>query len=116
MDSLVQGRVGLFVRLKGKPGSRAALLDSLHRYMDRIGVEEPGTEAFMLLLDPSDADIVWLHEWFTDEAAQMAHRSSAAFSNLMHEMEALLAGPPAVVQVDPLRVLINDAADLETAP
>ena len=50
---LLTGRVGLFVRLPGLPGSRPALLDALHTYADRLG-EEPGTELFIVSLDPAD--------------------------------------------------------------
>lgn len=110
MDSLLQGRVGLFVRLSAKPGSRAAVLDVLHRYVDRLEVDEPGTEAFMLLLDPDDENLVWLHEWFVDEAAQSAHQSSPAFAELMSELPQHLVSQPAVLRVDPLRVHLNPQA------
>ena len=45
---------------------RAAALDVLNRYVDDLD-QEPGTEAFLVCVDPDDADVVWLYEWFRDE-------------------------------------------------
>ncbi len=103
MSALLPGRVGMFVRLVAQPGARAGLLDALHRYMDELDAEQ-GTEAFLVALDPDEEDIVWLFEWFTDEPAMEAHRSTAAFDVMMRELAGVLAAPPALVRIDPLRV------------
>jgi quinol monooxygenase YgiN len=100
---LVNGRVGLFVRLPGLPGSRAALLDALHSYADRLG-DEPGTEMFVISTDPADPDVVWLNEWFRDEAALEAHRHAPAFGDLLGIMPGLLASPAGILRIDPLRL------------
>jgi quinol monooxygenase YgiN len=100
---LVTGRVGLFVRLPGLPGSRPALLDALHTYADRLD-EEPGTELFIVSLDPADPDVVWLNEWFRDEEALEAHRSAPAFADLLTTMPDLLNGPAGILRIDPLRL------------
>lgn len=96
-------RVGLMVRLAARPGGRAGLLDAVNRFADDLR-SSPGTEAFVVSLDPSDEDVVWLHEWFVDEAALDAHRGTDAFARLMTEMPALLADSPALMRIDPLRV------------
>jgi quinol monooxygenase YgiN len=106
VSALLPGRVGLFVRLVCRPGGRPGILDILNRYADRLG-EEPGTEAFLICLDPDDADIVWLYEWFQNPAALEAHRAAAAFVDMMTEMPDLLASPPALIRVDPLRANIQ---------
>ena len=100
---LVTGRVGLFVRLPGLPGSRPAVLDALHTYADRL-TEEPGTELFTVSIDPNDQDVVWLHEWFRDEEAVEAHRAAPAFAELLTAMSELINGPAGILRIDPLRL------------
>jgi quinol monooxygenase YgiN len=97
VQALLAGRRALLVRLTCEPGRRPALLDMLNTYADGLS-EEPGTELFVVSLDPDDDTIVWLYEMFKDEDAETAHRSSAGFAAMMHEMPALigsLAGHPA---------------------
>ncbi len=101
--ALLPGRVGLFVRLAAHPGGRTGLLDALNRYADEIAAE-PNTEAFVIALDPEDEDIVWLYEWFTDEAALEAHRLSEPFTELVTAIPDMLAAPPGLLRIDPLRV------------
>lgn len=114
INSLLPGRVGLFVRLAAHPGGRPGLLDALNRYVDQIG-GEPTTEAFVIALDPDDEDVVWVYEWFTNEEALDQHRSSSAFAELVGEIPDLLAAPPGLLRIDPLRLhlqsaVLNDAA------
>jgi quinol monooxygenase YgiN len=103
VGALLPGRVGLFVRLICKQGGRAAVLDAVNRYMDDL-TAEPGTEVFVLAVDPDEADVVWLYEWFRDDEALQAHRSSEPFHALMRELPAGLGAPPAMIRIDPLRV------------
>lgn len=103
VGALLPGRVGLFVRLVSQPGLRTPVLATLHSYIDRLG-EEPGTEAFLVCLDPDDSQVVWLYEWFRDADALGAHRESDAFAAMMAELPRYLATPPALVRVDPLRL------------
>ncbi len=60
-------------------------------------------------LDPDDDSVVWLHEWFTDDAAYTAHRESAPFALLMAEMPTHLADGPGVLRLDPLRLHLSAA-------
>lgn len=103
MDALLVGRIGLLVRIQSHPGKRLALLDTLNDYCENLD-QEPGTEAFMIALDPGDEDVIWLYEWFTDQEALDAHRSSDAFADLMQRMPELIAVPPGVLPINPLRV------------
>ena len=105
-QALLPGRMGMLVRLQAAPGSRAALLDVLNRYTDGLA-EEPGTEMFIVHLDPDDTDIVWLYEIFHDAQAQVAHRAAEGFAALMSELPELLASPPGILRMDPLRVSIQ---------
>lgn len=101
--ALLPGRVGLFVRLASNPGGRPGLLDALNRYADQLS-DEPNTELFVIGIDPEDPDVVWLYEWFNDEAALEAHRHSDHFAELVNEIPHLLAAPPGLLRVDPLRL------------
>lgn len=103
MDTLLAGRVGLFVRLMARPGARAGLLDALHDYTEQLAAE-PGTEVFLIALDPDDHDVVWLYEWFQSDTALEEHRATASFASLMERLPDLLASPPGLLRIDPLRL------------
>jgi len=108
VGALLPGRVGLFVRLVCRAGGRTAALDAMNRYMDALA-GEPGTEAFIVCVDPEAEDVLWLYEWFTDHDALDAHRSSPSFHTMMAELPAALAAPPALIRVDPLRIHLTRA-------
>jgi quinol monooxygenase YgiN len=95
------------VRLTSHAGQRAALLDLLNSYTDGLA-EEPGTEIFVVSVDPENDAIVWLYEIFRDVDAENAHRASDGFAMLMAKMPPLLDGPPAVLRMDPLRISMQE--------
>jgi quinol monooxygenase YgiN len=106
---LLPDRLGLVVRLQARPGARPAVLDALHRYADRLE-EEPQTELFVISLDPDEADVVWLHEWFASgEDGMLAHRRSPGFAELMGDLGSVLAMDPQMMRFDPLRVHLASA-------
>lgn len=100
---LLPDRHGLVVRLESNPGARPAVLDALHRYADRLD-QEPETELFVISLDPDDSEVVWLHEWFHQEAGIRAHQAAPAFVALMSELSDTLAAAPGVMRFQPLRM------------
>jgi quinol monooxygenase YgiN len=106
VDALLPGRLGMVVRLVSHPGARLALLDAVNRYADNLE-QEPGTEAFVVSLDPEDKDVAWLVEWFTSSEAFEDHRKAHAFADLMKELPNLLSQPPAILRMDPLRMFIQ---------
>jgi (4S)-4-hydroxy-5-phosphonooxypentane-2,3-dione isomerase len=106
LDTVLPGRIGILVRMPIRPGLRAAALDVLNRYVDDLD-EEPGTEAFFVCVDPDDSDVVWLYEWFHDEAALEAHRSAPLFGRLMAELPELVADGPGIMRLDPLRLRMS---------
>ena len=105
--ALLPGRRSLMVRLTANEGMRPALLDMLNTYADGLA-EEPGTELFIVSMDPDDENIVWLYEIFAGEDAENAHRSSSGFGVLMNAMPPLLNGPPAVLRTVPLRMSLQE--------
>lgn len=106
--ALLPGRVGLFVRLQANPGARAGLLDALHRFADQLDAD-PAAELFVIALDPEDDDVVWVYEWFTDEQSLETHRATPSFVELVNEVPALLAAPPGMLRIDPLRLTMQPA-------
>ena len=108
IDAVLPGRIGMLVRIPTLPGMRAAALDALNRYIDDLG-EEPGTEAFLVCVDPADDDVVWLYEWFRDEAALEEHRSAPLFHRLMTELPDLIGDSPGIMRIDPLRLRMSPA-------
>ncbi|MFZ9987802.1 MAG: putative quinol monooxygenase [Candidatus Nanopelagicales bacterium] len=106
-QSLTPGRRGMLVRLAAADGMRPALLDALHRYSDGLD-EEPGTEVFIVHVDPDDANIVWLYEVFHDDDAQNDHRAAEGFAELMSELPDMLGSPPAILRLDPLRMSLQE--------
>ena len=105
--ALLPGRRSRMVRLTANAGMRPALLDLLNSYADGLA-EEPGTELFIVSMDPGDANIVWLYEIFADEDAENAHRASDGFAALMAAMPPLRDGPPAVLRTVPLRMSLQE--------
>ena len=108
VQALLPGRRCLVVRLSCKEGLRPALLDALNTYADGLA-EEPGTEVFMVSLDPDEESLVWLFEVFKDEDAQLAHRSADGFARLLGAMSDHLDAPPAVLRMDPLRLVLQES-------
>jgi quinol monooxygenase YgiN len=106
VDALLPGRVGLVVRLVAQPGGRLALLDAVNRYADNLE-DEPGTEAFVVSLDPEDKDVAWLIEWFSNQTAFEDHRKAKGFEELMKELPSLLSQPPGILRIDPLRMFVQ---------
>lgn len=111
-QALLPGRRSILVRLVCKGGLRPALLDALNAYTDNLG-EEPGTEMFVVSLDPENETTVWLYEIFRDEDAELAHRKSNGFAVLMRVMPPLLDGPPAVLRMEPLRISMQEGVLVE---
>jgi quinol monooxygenase YgiN len=105
---LLPDRRAMLVRITCQPGMRPAMLEVLNTYTDGLA-EEPGTEVFMVSLDPDDDRIVWLFEIFKDEDAANQHRAATGFARMMEAMPPYLDGPPAVLRMDPLRLSMQES-------
>jgi quinol monooxygenase YgiN len=106
IDAVLPGRIGMLVRIPVLPGMRPAALDVLNRYVDDLD-QEPGTEAFLVCVDPVDQNTVWLYEWFRDERALEEHRSAPLFGRLMEELPGLVGESPGIMRIDPIRLRIT---------
>lgn len=107
LQVFLPGRQALLVRLTAQNGQRAALLDLLNTYADGIS-EEPGTELYMVSVDPEDENLVWLYEIFFDENAEIAHRQSQGFAELMLKLPQFLDGSPGILRMQPLRMSLQE--------
>lgn len=107
LQVFLPGRQALLVRLTAQNGQRAALLDLLNTYADGIS-EEPGTEMYMVSVDPDDENLVWLYEIFFDEDAEIAHRQSQGFAELMLKLPQFLDGSPGILRMQPLRMSLQE--------
>jgi quinol monooxygenase YgiN len=104
----IAGRKSALIRLTCSAGMRPALLEVLNTYVDSLA-DEPGTEMFMVHLDPDDENNVWLYETFLDDNAAVAHRSTEGFAKMMNDMPPLLEGPPAILRMEPLRMSVQES-------
>ena len=106
LEVFLPGRFGMLVRITCQQGMRPLLLETLNTYTDGLA-EEPGTEIFVVSLDPDNENIVWLYEVFKDQQAQIAHQSAAGFARMIESMSQLLAEPPGILRFDPLRLSLH---------
>jgi quinol monooxygenase YgiN len=107
-QAFLPGRQAMLVRLTCQSGRRPELLEILNTYVDGLA-EEPGTELFVVSVDPDDADLVWMYEMFRDDDATVAHRSATGFAQMVQAMPPLLASPPAILRMEPLRMAMQEA-------
>ncbi|HAN71887.1 MAG TPA: hypothetical protein DCQ36_09940 [Actinobacteria bacterium] len=107
VQALLPGRRAMVVRLTCRAGMRPALLDALNTYADGLA-EEPGTEVFLLSLDPENENLVWLTEVFKDDEAENDHRASDGFATMIGVLNELLEEPPAILRMEPLRLVMQE--------
>lgn len=91
--------VGLFVRLKAKPGKEADVEGFLRTGLSIVN-QEPATVAwFGIRLGPSTFGVF---DAFPNDAGRQAHLTGGVAQALMAKASDLLAEPPAIEQLDVL--------------
>jgi quinol monooxygenase YgiN len=96
-------RVGLFVRLKAKPGKEAELSRFLTGGLT-LALEEPETTVwFALKLAPS---VFGIFDAFPGEAGREAHLSGPIAAALKAKAGELLSEPPSIEKLDVLAAKI----------
>ena len=96
-------RVGLFVRLKAKPGKENEVAEFLTSGL-ALAMQEPDTTVwFALKLGPSEYGIF---DAFPGEAGRKAHLAGPIAAALMAKAGDLLSAPPSIEQVDVLAAKI----------
>jgi quinol monooxygenase YgiN len=94
-------KVGLFVRLRAKPGKEAEVAKLLEGGL-AIVQEERGTPLWFALR--FDASTFGIFDAFADNSARQAHLAGRLAAALMAKASELLAETPKIEQVDLLAV------------
>ena len=92
-------RVGLWVKLRAKPGKESALSEFLAGALPLAQKEPETTVWFALRLGPSTFGIF---DAFPAESGRKAHLDGPIAAALMAKASELLAEPPKIEQVDVL--------------
>jgi|SRR5207302_5709072 len=91
----------IFAKFTAQPGKRDELVEALSPMFDAVP-SEAGTEVYVLHTSPSEPDIVWFYEVYTDESSLKSHGGSDAFKGVMAKAGPLLNGRPEVAMGTPL--------------
>jgi quinol monooxygenase YgiN len=94
-------KVAVIAKISAQEGKRADLARALQAALD-TAQGEVGTEAYVLLEDASDANLLWMYEMYTDQDALTVHMSSDAFKALGPSIMPFLAGRPELIFVKPI--------------
>jgi quinol monooxygenase YgiN len=95
-------RIVIDVRLIAHAGRRDDLLAAFDALHAAVG-DEPGTEVFTMHIARDDPDVVVVHEVYRDDDALAAHQGSPALRDLVGTLGDLLAGPPEITYLEPVR-------------
>lgn len=95
-------QVAIIAKFTCIDGKRDELYSGLAPMMDHVGSED-GTLLYQLLEDPNDANVAYMYELYTDDAAVKAHSSSDAMKQIMNAFGGILAGRPELTMLTPVR-------------
>ncbi len=85
--------IAVIAKITAQPGKRADVIAGMASMITHVA-SEPGTAVYTLLEDQADADVMWVYEEYTDQAALDAHSSSDAMKALGGSIGPFLAGRP----------------------
>jgi quinol monooxygenase YgiN len=86
-------KFGMLIKFTAQTGQRDALVEHLSSLMP-IAHAEPGTEIYVISVSPSEPDVVWLIEAYSNPQALEAHNANPAILAAKARTGELLAGPP----------------------
>jgi quinol monooxygenase YgiN len=95
-------KTAILAKLTAQSGKRDELVEALGPLVDAVN-GEAGTELYVLHTSPTDPDVVWFYELYTDQESLQAHSKSDAMKQVGSRLAGLLAGPPDLIPVTPLR-------------
>ena len=87
--------IAVIAKITAQPGKRADVIAGLTSMLAHVETE-PGTAVYTLLEDQADADVTWVYEEYTDQAALDAHSTSDAMKGLGGSIGPFLAGRPEI--------------------
>jgi quinol monooxygenase YgiN len=94
-------QIAVIAKIPCQPGTRNEVVAGLQPMLQHVESED-GTLRYVLLEDSADADVLWMYELYTDQAALDAHGSSEAMKALGGAIGAHLAGRPELTFATPL--------------
>jgi quinol monooxygenase YgiN len=89
---------GLIAKLRSMPDQRDALLAILTEGTGSM----PGCLAYIVSKDPSDPDVVWIVESWTDKASHDAALSIPSVQSAIARAKPLLAGFETSIPIEPV--------------
>jgi quinol monooxygenase YgiN len=85
--------IAVIAKITAQPGKRDDVVAGMAAMMEHVE-NEPGTLKYILSVDSSDADVLWMYEEYVDQAALDAHGASDAMKALGGSIGPFLAGRP----------------------
>lgn len=76
------GAIVLVVKLTMHPGKRDEFLPHIKANAAGANRDEPGCQRFEIMIPRDDADSVYLHEVYDDDAALAAHREAPHYKKM----------------------------------
>ena len=87
--------IAVIAKITAQPGKRADVLAGMASMLTHVE-NEPGTLVYTLLEDQADADVIWVYEEYTDQAALDSHSTSDAMKALGGSIGPFLGGRPEI--------------------
>jgi quinol monooxygenase YgiN len=95
-------KIAVIAKITAQSGKRADVVAGMAAMMDHVE-SEAGTLKYILTEDQSDADVLWMYEEYTDQAALDSHGSSDAMKALGGSIGPFLAGRPELFFTNTIR-------------
>jgi quinol monooxygenase YgiN len=87
--------IAVIAKITAQPGKRADVLAGMASMQAHVE-SEPGTLVYTLLEDQAEADVIWVYEEYTDQAALDSHSTSDAMKALGGSIGPFLGGRPEI--------------------
>lgn len=94
-------QVAVIAKITAQDGKRADVVAGMGQMMEAVESEE-GTLSYVLMQDASDANVIWVYELYTDQAAFDAHSGSDAMAALIGTIGGLLGAAPELTFATPV--------------
>ena len=95
-------KVSMWVKLAIKPGTRDDAAAAIQVAIDNVQ-SEPGTEIYILHVDPNDENVLYFYELYASGDALGAHAGSDWFKAFGPTLAPFLAGAPEMKMLSPIK-------------
>ncbi len=95
--------IAVVVKITAAPGKRDDVAQVLGNMFPTVE-EEAGTVLYILNEDLGNPDVLWMYEYYSDQAALDAHSGSPAMAELLGSLGGdLMGAAPELTVVNPIR-------------